>query len=322
MAPRLGPRLLAGAGTPGRLCAVLLLAAAAGCADEPARPSAGASGAATGNRVVVLAPAAAEMLEALDLLDRVVGVGQFGPWPAALEGLPAVGGYDSPNVERLLELDCDLLLTARSDAALDAHHRLRSVGIAVETLDTSTYEGIFDSLLRVGEIFGREADARELERGIRAELASLAGRASGVPPRRVLVVVGRDPLYVAGPGSHVDELIRLVGGSNVAHDALSPYQQLSLEVVLERMPEVIVDLSDNRAAAPRGRLPGPWGEWAFLPAVRENRVYWIEPARLVIPGLRLPEMALLMGQLIHPERFGEVPPEISGDGAGPAREGS
>jgi iron complex transport system substrate-binding protein len=122
--------------------------------------------------------------------------------------------------------------------------------------------------------------------------------------RRVLVVVGRDPLYVAGPGSHVDEMIRLAGGANVAHDALAPYQQVSLEVILERMPEVIIDASDNRPGSPRGRQTGRWGEWPFLPAVQDERVYWVDPGLLLIPGLRLPEMTLLAGRLIHPETFG------------------
>lgn len=305
---------------PGWVCLALLAASLAGCASEAPRQETGPDRVAREIRVVVLAPAAAEMIEALGLLDRVVGIGEFGPWPAAIENLPAVGGYDRPNVERLLELDCDLLLTARSDAALDAHRRLRSLGVRVEPLDTSTYDGVFRSLLRVGELFGREAEARAEERRIRAELAAIAERASGGPQRRVLVVVGRDPLYVAGPGSHIDEMIRLAGGTNVAHDALSAYQQLSLEVVLQRMPEVIIDVSDNRPDAARGRRPGPWGEWEFLPAVREGRVYWIEPARLVIPGLRLPEMTRLMGQLIQPERFGEPPRETTGEVDASARQ--
>lgn len=303
----------------GPACLALLALALQGCAGDFPEGASGTAEPPQGSRVVVLSPAVAEMLEALDLLDRVVGIGEFGPWPAAIAGLPAVGGYDSPNVERLLELGCDLLLTARSDAALDAHRRLESLGIEVEALDTSTYEGVFRALLRVGEMFGRESRARTVERRVRDELALIAERASGAPLRRVLVVVGRDPLYVAGPGSHIDEMIRLAGGTNVAHDALSPYQQLSLEVVLERMPEVIVDVSDNRAGDSRDDRPGDWGDWAFLPAVRERRVYRIEPSRLVIPGLRLPAMTRLMGQLIHPELFGDAPRDALGTPAAATR---
>jgi ABC-type Fe3+-hydroxamate transport system substrate-binding protein len=144
--------------------------------------------------------------------------------------------------------------------------------------------------------------------GIRGELEAVAALADAAPRRRVLFVVGRDPLYVAGPGSHIDRMIRLVGGRNVAEDALAPYQQVSLEVILERLPEVIVDASDNDPQARRGRVAGEWQRWGFLPAVRDRRVYSVDPGALVIPGLRLPEMTRLLGRLVHPEIYGEALP--------------
>jgi iron complex transport system substrate-binding protein len=259
-------------------------------------------------RVVVLAPAAAEMLERLDLLDRVVGIGKFGPWPAAIAERPVVGGYDDPNTELILELGADLVLTAASEAGAAAHRQLESLGVRVLALDTSTFDGVFRSLQEVGRVFGKQEKASELVHSIQERLSALERRASALPRRRVLFVVGRDPLYVAGPGSHVDRMIQIAGGENLAHDALSPYQQVSLETMLERMPEVIVDTSDNRATALRGRDTGAWGRWEFLPAVKNGRVYQVEPGRLVIPGVRLPEMTELMARLVHPETFGEPSP--------------
>lgn len=282
------------------LVATALVAAGCGPGGADEAPDGGHA-----QRIVVLAPAAAEMIEALGALDRVVGIGEFGPWPAAIATLPRVGGYDSPNVERLLELRCNLLITAQSDAAEAAHQRLERLGITVEALDTSTLTGLLASLRRLGVTLDRERAAVTVESRLRADLDALATEAQGLPARSVLVVVGRDPLYVAGPGSHVDEMIGLAGGTNVAHDALSPYQQVSLEVILERMPEVIIDASDNRPGALRGRQPGPWSEWSFLPAVRDDHVYWIDPGELLIPGLRLPEMTQLTRRLVHPEIFGE-----------------
>ena len=287
---------------------VLGLALCFGCSDRP-KPGpipGGAAAESVPRRVVVLAPAAAEMLEALDLLDRVVGVGEFGPWPEAISDRPNLGRYDSPNVELALELQADLVLTASSDAALASHQRMEALGIQVVSLDTSTYRGVFDSLRRVGQLFAMPDRASTIADNMRQSLREIEARAASAPLRSVLFVVGRDPLYVAGPGSHIDEMIRLVGARNVAHDALSPYQQVSLEAILERMPDVIVDTSDNRPGATRGRDNGDWGRWEFVPAVRDHRVYQIDPGKLVIPGLRLPEMTLLMGKLAQPEIFGEV----------------
>jgi iron complex transport system substrate-binding protein len=268
-------------------------------------PRVGPASASAPARVVVLAPAAAEMMGALDVLDRVVGVGEFGPWPKALDGLPRVGGYDAPNVERALELGADAVLTAASVAAAPAHARLQQLGIHVVALDTSTFDGVFESLAEVGRLFGRAAEAAAVTARMRDELSAIETRAAGLPRPRVLVVVGRDPLFVAGPGSHFDEMIRIAGGTNVAADVGAPYRQASLEALLERRPQVIVDTSDNRPGAARGRDAASWGRFPFLPAVEARRVYQIDPGRLAIPGLRLPAMTQLMARLVHPETFGE-----------------
>lgn len=275
-----------------------------GCATPPETAEPRGS---TGNqRIVVMAPAAAEMLEALGVLDRVVGVGDFVTEPATLDALPRVGAYNAPSVERVVELRADLFLSAASDAAATAHRRLETLGVKVAALDTSTYDGVFAALSELGRLLDREARALTLKREMRDRLETIRRTAVGLPPRKVLFVVGRDPLYVAGPASHVDEMIALVGGVNVVHDAPSPYLRASVEAVLERMPDVIIDTSDNDPAAPRGRLAGDWGQWDFLPAVQHQRVYCVDPSRLVIPGIRLPEMTLLMGKLIQPEAFGEA----------------
>jgi len=248
----------------------------------------------TPQRVVVFAPSAAETLVALGLADRVVAIGSHGPWPRELAALESAGSFDRPDLERILELECDLVLTTASVAASVDHQRLERLGVAVETLDTSTFEGVFTSLARLGTLFERENRATELADEMRDGLEQVRVATANLAPKKVLFVVGRDPLYVAGPGSHVDELIRLGAGINVAHDAASPYQQFSVEAVLERRPDVIVDTSGDAEY---------WDQWPFLPAVRDDNVYRVEPGVLVIPGIRLPEMAQAMAELIHPGTF-------------------
>jgi iron complex transport system substrate-binding protein len=261
-----------------------------------------------------MAPAAAEMLASLGLLDRVVGVGDFVRDPEPLSRLPRIGAYDAPNLERVLALRPDLYVTSASLAASQAHRQLRSLGLEVLDLDTSTYDGVLASLVALGSRVARPQAALELRQAIARRVDRVRSRAAGLAPRDVLVVVGHDPLYVAGPGSHLDEMLRLAGGRNLARDAPAPYPRFSMEAVLERMPEVIVDVSDNRPAARRGRIAGDWARFPFLPAVRQGRVYQVDPSRLTIPGIHLPEMTLLMGRLVHPEAFGEPRPHELGPG--------
>jgi iron complex transport system substrate-binding protein len=284
-------------------CSALALLALA-CTGESGKATGNAPPASAGERIVVMAPGAAETLAALGLADRVVGVGDFVTYPPALAARPRLGAYDAPDVERLLGLGTTLYVTALSEAGAAARARLEALGVEVLALDTATYDGTLAGIERLGERLGARPGAEALTAGIRLRVEAVRRGAAALPRRRVLCAVGRDPLYAAGPGSHLDELLRAAGGENVLADAGAPYVLASLEAVLARRPEVIVDLSDNRAGAPRGAVAGDWGRWPFLPAVVDARVYQVDPVRLAIPGPRLAEMAELLARAIHPERFG------------------
>lgn len=305
------------------LAARLLVGAAllaSACGAPRSAPSGSPSGAASaaprvaaagdgGGRIAVMSPAAAETLAELGVGDRVVAVGDFVDWPPELAGRPKIGAFDAPNAERLVELGVTQLFTAASEAGRGEHARLEGLGIEVVALDTSTFAGTLAAIAETGRRVGREAEARQLLERIAARIDEVRRRAAAGPRRRVLVAVGHDPLFVAGPGSHLDELVTIAGGQNVAHDATSPYPMIALESVLERAPQVIVDSADNRPGNPRGLEPGRWARWPFLPAVAEGRVAFVDPWHLLVPGPRLADMAELMGRLVHPEIFGAPQPE-------------
>lgn len=283
-----------------RLLGVLVVAV--GCAPKALPPV-------VTERYAVMAPAAAETLAELGVADRVVAVGDFVDYPVRLRSLPKIGAYDSPNAERLVELRVTHLFTTASEAGRGEHARLGGLGIRVVALDTSTFDGTLAAISRIAEEVGRPSEARQLLERMNARIEAVRRRAEDRPRRRVLVAVGHDPIFVAGPGSHLDALLRLAGGENVAHDAVAPYQLMSLETILDRAPEVIIDSADNRPGTAHGFGDGSWGQWPFLPAVRERRVAHVDPWRLLVPGPRLADMAELMGRLIHPELFGPAAPE-------------
>lgn len=285
---------------PARRLAAALLAAAALEGAPAAAPAATSM-----PRLGVLSPSAAEILVALGAAESIVAVGDWVRWPPQLASRPALGSFDAPSAERALALELDALVTVASAAGRRELAELAALGVETVALDSSTLAGTLASIGRLGELVGRRQEAEELALGIRRELDGVAARAAGAPPRRVLVVVGREPLFVAGPGSHFDELVRLAGGVNVAADLGAPYAELSLEAALARRPEVILDVSENLRDAPRGRRAGEWARWPFLPAVEQGCVHFVDPSRLSVPGPRLPAMAALVARVVQPERFGE-----------------
>lgn len=289
--------------------AAAALACGGGSADPPPAVATSASRAADGApRLVVMAPVAAEILDAIGAADRVVGVGDFVGWPPVLAALPKVGAYDRPNAERILELHGELFVTTKGQAGAGARAELEHLGVEVLELETATMAGVLDAVKVLGSRTGRGEAAAALAQTVRTGVEAVRARSAPLAKRRVLVVVGREPLYVAGPGSYLDELIGIAGGTNVVADIAAPFQALSVEAALERLPEVIVDTSDNRPETVRGRVAGDWARWPFLPAVANRQVWVVAPAVLSIPGPRLPAMADFLARCVHPEVFGEPSP--------------
>jgi cobalamin transport system substrate-binding protein len=296
-------------------CALALALLALGCGA----PRGGDGAPARAGRLAVLSPSAAETLVALGATDRIVAVGDYVVWPPEIQPLPRIGAYDAPSPERLLALGVDLLVTTAGIAGREEREELAAHGIATLELDTATYPAALRSIEELGARVGRATEARELVAGIERRVAAVADRTAGLTRRRVLVVVGRDPLFVAGPGSHLDRLIEAAGGENVGADLGSPWAQASLEAMLERSPEVVIDMSDNAPDVERGLVLGEWSRWPFLPAVRAGRVASVDPWRISIPGPRLGELADLLARLIHPEALGAPSAEELGPPPEPVR---
>ncbi len=292
------------AGAPRALAAAAAAALALACAPAPSPPRAERPA-----RIAVLAPAAAETLAALGVADQVVAVGGFVTWPPELASRPRLDAFAVANAEPLLALDVDLVVTTASVAGHADRERLRGLGIDLLELDTESYPAALASIVTLGRRVGRGAEAERLAAAIEARVAAVAARAADLPRRRVLMVVGREPLFVAGPGSHLDHLLAAAGGENVAADLGAPYAQAALEAMVARAPEAIVDSSENRVgAAARAALAHDWGRFPTLPAVAAGRVWAVDPSRLSIPGPRLGETAELLARLVHPERFGAPAP--------------
>jgi len=108
-------------------------------------------------------------------------------------------------------------------------------------------------------------------------------------------------LYTVGPGSFLNDLITLAGGTNIAAGAKSAYPTISTEEVIKADPDVIVldDAAFGTTVDSIAKRPG----WSALAAVKNGRVYPLDPNLMSRPGPRIAEAAQVLAQLIHPELF-------------------
>ena len=261
---------------------------AARSASLPARP----------RRVISLAPSLTEAIFALGAGDRLVGVTRFCDHPPQARQLPRVGGYTDPDLERMIAASAELIVgvVGGQDPALV--QRLEQRGLPYAFLKMDDLAQTRQGLLALGELLGEPDAASAL---VAAMDQGLKPSPRAAKPPRVLLVLGRRPLVVAGPGSFGHELVELAGGHSVAGQLGSPYPSLDLEQLLALDPQVILEVSMGDAAQKPGRAlelarareaaeqAAFWAQHPTLSAVKASRVHLIWDAALLRPGPRLPQ---------------------------------
>ena len=235
----------------------------------PARPA----------RVVSLAPSLTDTVVALGEGGRLVGVTRYDVSPA-VKSLPRVGGFLDPSPEAVLALRPDLVLWLADGGALPAVQRIAELGVPVLALPVVGVPDVLRAARVVAAALGVPEAGERLAARMEGSIRAAEAQAAGKPRPRALLVIGRDPLVVAGPGSYPAALLRIAGADNVVGGD-RPWPVYSLEKAVADDPDVVVDAAVNEPADALQRL-------SAIPAVRAGRVHRLPDDRVLRPGPELP----------------------------------
>jgi len=282
--------------------ALALLAAAPARAEAP-RAGAAAGGAewlgprppASPRRVVSLAPSLTDTVVALGEGARLVGVTRYDDAPE-VKGLPRVGGFLDPSPEAVLALRPDLVLWLTDGGAFPAVRRIAALGIPVLALPVVDVPDVLACARLVGAALGDAAAGERLARSLEAAIGRASRRAAALPRVRVLMVIGREPLVVAGPGSYPDALLSIAGGANVA-EGDRPWPVYPVEKAVAANPDLVLDAAVNEPVEGIARL-------AAILAVRAGRVARLPNDDALRPGPRLVRALDDLFRALHPEAKG------------------
>lgn len=248
-------------------------------------------------RVVVLAPGLTDVVLALGLRDRLAGVTRLDDAPE-VKDLPRVGGFLDPSPEAVLGLSPDLVLWVTDGGALPAVRRIAELSSAshrpfpVLAVPVVSVADVLALPRIVGDaLLEPEAGAR-LAAELTGAVERVRRRAEGLPRPRVLFLVGREPLVVAGPGSFPDELLRIAGATNVVGGE-RPWPVYPLEKAVADDPEIVVDAAALEPPAGIARL-------GAIPAVRRGKVVRLPDDDILRAGPRMVRGLERLFPLLHP----------------------
>jgi len=261
-------------------------------------------------RIVSLSPANTEILFDLGVGGKIVGNDQYDDYPAAAENITHVGGFSTVDDEMVANVSPDIIF-AEDTISQDAVTKLQSMGYTVVMLDNSNMTMIEKNIQLMGQITGTESNATALVDSINSQMSNISDKTTGLNASQrpsVLILAGYEAgsdIYVYGSGTYGDDLIKLVGGTNAAAN-VSNYAIMNTEAIIAANPDYIIDPVGNSMGdlASYYSLKNGSPSWVQgLTAYQEGHIIMVDGNIMERPGPRLPQAALEIAQVIHPELF-------------------
>lgn len=261
-------------------------------------------------RIVSLAPSNTEILFALGLREKVVGVTEHCNYPPEALDKEKIGGFSTPDIEKVVALQPDLILAA------DIHSKevipaLEERGLTVFALVPENLDGTLEDIQMAGEITGKEEEASELVKQMENRIKVITDKTENLQERpNVFYITWHEPLWTSGSGTFIHELIDKAGGVNIFQDVIE-HKAVDIELVIARNPEIIIACSGH------GEAKDEPFEWAkseprlqAIEARKNNRIHQIDADLVSRSGPRIIDALEWFAYFIHPEIFGR-PSSIS-----------
>ena len=219
-----------------------------------------------GMKIISLAPHITTIIFALGLGDNVVGVTTYCDDPPSATLKTQVGDFIQPNLEMILKLDPDLILTQRSDSS-HSSQKLRDLGqTVVEFSSPFSIEEIYLLIESVGRSLKKTDKALSLVSSMKHKVAKVRKRAKRLPIRPTIYIENDVPSWTIGGPTFTNEAISISGADNIFGDLDLRAPRVSEEMIIRNNPKIILSfVSPSEDILSR---PG----WDSIDAIKNHRI--------------------------------------------------
>lgn len=262
-------------------------------------------------RIVSLAPSCTEILYALGLGDKIVGVDEYSDHPPEVldrveEGtLTTVGSFAEINLELVVGLEPDLILATGGVQRVVAES-LEGQGQTIVVLYPERFDGVLADISLVGKITGKTDEAEAIVTDMQTRAQEIADKVKDLPKPSVYIEIFFNGGYWSfGSDAYATELISMAGGTNVFSAVSGGHISTSAEEILQADPEIIIiskgSMAEGCGLTPEVIIARPG--WNEISAVKNDQIFEITESIMVRGVPRLIEGLEELAEVIHPEVF-------------------
>lgn len=253
-------------------------------------------------RIISLMPSNTETLFALGLNDEIIGVLDYDNYPEEATEKEKVGDMEI-NLEKIIALEPDVVFAHASNYAEDAFNQLHDIGVQVVVVnDATSFQETYESIDMLAMATGTQEQGEEIITTMQDKVTQLQEKAKDVQEQAAVWVEVDPDLYTTGEQTFMHEMLEMIQANNVAEDH-EGWIQLTEEEVISFNPDVIVITYGDYIEDAKEQVLAREA-WQTVAAIKNERVYDVDPDIVTRPGPRLVEGVEELAKAIYPEVFG------------------
>jgi len=256
-------------------------------------------------RIVSLAPNVTEILFALGLEEKIVGVTRYCNYPQQAQKKERIGGMVDLDLEKVISLQPDLVIAFRGNP-LRLIRRLKNLQLSVFVLEQgTTLESVFSLIERIGLITHREKAAASLVDGLNKDYKRVLSRLASLKhtPKVYINIHGKG-LWTCGRDSFLNDLVNKAKGFNIAGEIPRAWIAYNLEEIIHQDPEYIIVITKSQKDFTE--IKGWFSQEAPLrstQAIRRKNIYYLDEDLITRPGPRIFRALEQLSRILHPALF-------------------
>jgi len=261
-------------------------------------------------KVIVFAPSVLEIIDALDAMDKVIGVDNWSvdSGEPLAQGFEGFGDYQGFNMEKIAEAQPDIIFALSGNPQEDID-RLKELGVEVYITEAISFEETYESMEKIGTILGLAEEADMLVSDFRSQVEAIFEKTKDIAEEdkpKVFYEIFNEPLWSAGSETFIDDMIDIAGGINiVAEDGISGHAEYSLEKLIENNPDIMIAGDGGMYEARTEDFILGDARFSSVDAVINENVYIVPENPVVRPNHNAIKGLEMFARAINPEIFGE-----------------
>ena len=219
--------------------------------------------------IIALSPHIVEMLYDVGAGDQIIGTTAHADYPEQAKKIPRIGNYIRLQIERVIELQPDLIIAWKSGNPSDDLARLEQLGFTIVYSQPNTFADIAKEMRHFAKLSGHQTQGESVAKAFEVELAAITEQYQDKPPITGFYELWSRPLTTVAKNSWPQQFLNVCQVKNPFEGVNTPYPQINIEQVIPMNVQVIIQpLSINQ----KEREAFDWSNWSIIPAVANNKI--------------------------------------------------